>query len=67
MSKWTSPPASRTSPSSKVTISKGEDLPIINQRTATTTVTVKSGQSVLIGGLIGTIDDMRTKKVPRPR
>lgn len=50
--------------SSKVTISKGEDLPIINQRTATTTVTVKSGQSVLIGGLIGTIDDMRTKKVP---
>jgi len=50
--------------SSKVTISKGEDLPIINQRTATTTVTVKSGQSVLIGGLIGTIDDERTKKVP---
>ena len=39
-------------------------MPIINQRTATTTVTVKSGQSVLIGGLIGTIDDERTKKVP---
>ncbi len=50
--------------SSKVTISKGEDYPIINQRTATTTITVKSGQSVLIGGLIGTIDDVRTKKVP---
>ncbi len=50
--------------SSTVTIAKGEDFPIINQRTATTTVTVKSGQSVLIGGLIGTIDDVRTKKVP---
>jgi type II secretion system protein D len=50
--------------SSTVNISKGESYPIINQRTATTTITVKSGQSVLIGGLIGTIDDARTKKVP---
>jgi type II secretion system protein D len=50
--------------SSTVSVTKGEDFPIINQRTATTTVTVKSGQSVLIGGLIGTIDDMRTKKIP---
>ena len=39
-------------------------MPIINQRSATTTVTVQSGQSVLIGGLISTMDDIRTKKVP---
>ena len=50
--------------SSKVDISKGVSVPIINQRTATTAVTVKSGQSVLLGGLIGTVDDIRTKKVP---
>lgn len=50
--------------SSKVDISKGVSVPIINQRTATTAVTVKSGQSVLLGGLIGTVDDVRTKKVP---
>jgi len=50
--------------SSSVTISPGASVPIINQRSATTTVTVQSGQSVLIGGLISTIDDIRTKKVP---
>jgi type II secretion system protein D len=50
--------------SSKVDISKGVSVPVINQRTATTAVTVKSGQSVLLGGLIGTVDDVRTKKVP---
>ncbi len=50
--------------SSTVDISPGVKVPIVNQRTATTAVTVKSGESVLIGGLIGTIDDVRTKKVP---
>jgi type II secretory pathway component GspD/PulD (secretin) len=50
--------------SSKVDISKGVSVPIINQRTATTAVTVKSGESVLLGGLIGTADDVRTRKVP---
>ncbi len=50
--------------SSKIDISKGVSIPIVNQRTATTAITVKSGQSVLLGGLIGTADDVRTKKVP---
>ncbi|MBM3880364.1 MAG: hypothetical protein FJ387_11715 [Verrucomicrobia bacterium] len=50
--------------SSTIDISKDVSIPVINQRTATTTVTVKSGESILIGGLIGTSDDARTKKVP---
>jgi len=39
-------------------------LPIIIQRRANTTVSVQSGQTVIIGGLIGTADDIRTTKVP---
>jgi type II secretion system protein D len=39
-------------------------LPIINQRRANTTVSVQSGQTVIIGGLIATIDDVQTRKVP---
>ncbi|MCD6339598.1 MAG: hypothetical protein J7M29_09505, partial [Verrucomicrobia bacterium] len=57
------PTISETS-SSTVDISKGVSVPIINQRTATTTVTVRSGQTILIGGLISTTDDIRTKKIP---
>jgi type II secretion system protein D len=38
--------------------------PIINQRKATTTVSVQDGQSVIIGGLISTTDDRRRSKVP---
>ncbi len=50
--------------SSTVTVSPGVNTPIISQRKATTTVTVQSGQSVIIGGLISTSDDRRRKKVP---
>jgi general secretion pathway protein D len=50
--------------SANVEISKGVSIPIINQRSATTTVSVQSGQSILIGGLISTTDDVRTKKIP---
>jgi len=39
-------------------------IPIINQRKASTFVTVQSGQSILIGGLIETSQDNRVKKVP---
>ena len=49
---------------STVDISPGVSVPIINQRRATTTVTVQSGQSILIGGLIFSSDDRRTRKVP---
>ncbi|MEO0279087.1 MAG: secretin N-terminal domain-containing protein, partial [candidate division WOR-3 bacterium] len=50
--------------SSTVDVSPGVSIPIINQRSASTTVTVQSGQSVLIGGLISTVDDIRVKKIP---
>jgi type II secretory pathway component GspD/PulD (secretin) len=50
--------------SALVQISKGFSVPIINQRSATTTVSVQSGQSILIGGLIGTTDDANTKRMP---
>lgn len=53
--------------SSTVDIPSGNEvlkLPIILQRKASTTVSVQSGQTVIIGGLIGTIDDVRTVKVP---
>ena len=49
---------------STVEVSPGFNAPIINERTATTTVTVKSGDSVLIGGLISTSDNTVTNKVP---
>jgi type II secretion system protein D len=50
--------------SSSVEINRSATVPIINQRRANTTVTVQSGQTVIIGGLIETIDDRRLKKVP---
>lgn len=50
--------------SSSVQVSPGLEVPIINQRTATTTVTVRSGESVLLGGLIGSTEDTRTRKIP---
>jgi type II secretion system protein D len=53
--------------SSTVDIPSGNEvlkLPIILQRKASTTVSVQSGQTVIIGGLIGTVDDIRTVKVP---
>ena len=50
--------------SSSVAINDKATVPIINERRATTTVTVQSGQTVVIGGLIGTVDDLRRKKTP---
>ncbi len=50
--------------SSSVDISPGVTIPIINERRATTTVSVQSGQSIIIGGLISTTDDSRVKKIP---
>jgi len=50
--------------SSSILISPGVNAPIINERRATTTVSVQSGQSILLGGLISTTDDKRVKKVP---
>ena len=47
-----------------VQISKDLSTPIINQRKATTTVSVQNGESVIIGGLISTSDDRRRSKVP---
>ncbi|MCI0364367.1 MAG: hypothetical protein L0219_10820, partial [Phycisphaerales bacterium] len=50
--------------SSTVQVNRNAEVPIINQRIANTTVSVQSGQSILIGGLIGTLDDKRLRKVP---
>lgn len=50
--------------SSEVQIGKDLRSPIINQRKATTTVSVQNGESVIIGGLISTSDDRRRAKVP---
>ncbi len=47
-----------------VQVSTGINAPILNQRTATTSVSVQSGQSILIGGLISTSDELTTKKMP---
>ena len=55
--------------SSSVNIPSGSDggtvsMPIINERRASTSVSVQSGQSILIGGLIETMEDSRIKKIP---
>lgn len=50
--------------SETVEINKNATVPIINQRRATTTVSVQSGQTIIIGGLIASSDDHRVKKVP---
>jgi type II secretion system protein D len=47
-----------------VQVSTGINAPILNQRTATTSVSVQSGQSILIGGLISTSDELTSKKMP---
>lgn len=49
---------------SSVQISEGVRMPIINNRSATTTVTVQDGHTIVIGGLITTRDDAREEKVP---
>jgi general secretion pathway protein D len=50
--------------SSDVQLAKDLRSPIINQRKATTTVSVRDGESVIIGGLISTTDERRRAKVP---
>jgi type II secretion system protein D len=45
-------------------INRDQTAPIITKRTVETVVTVKDGQSVVIGGLIQTTDDNRRSKVP---
>jgi len=50
--------------SSDVELGRGAKAPIINERSATTTVSVQSGQSILIGGLISTTDDTRASRTP---
>jgi type II secretion system protein D len=50
--------------SATVRVNANATVPIINQRIANTTVSVQSGQTILIGGLIGTLDDKRVSKVP---
>jgi type II secretory pathway component GspD/PulD (secretin) len=50
--------------SSDVKINASATVPVINQRRANTTVSVQSGQTIIIGGLIGTQEDRRERKVP---
>jgi type II secretion system protein D len=45
-------------------ISSDITAPIINKRAVDTVVTVKDGQSIVIGGLIQTIEEQRRTKVP---
>jgi type II secretion system protein D len=45
-------------------ISADITAPIINKRAVDTVVTVKDGQSIVIGGLIQTIEEQRRTKVP---
>ncbi|MBN2508403.1 MAG: hypothetical protein JXQ71_17125 [Verrucomicrobia bacterium] len=50
--------------SSSVDISPEASIPIINERKASTFLSVQSGQTVIIGGLIASSDDKRVKKMP---
>jgi len=47
-----------------VKINASATVPVINQRRANTTVSVQNGQTIIIGGLIGTQEDRRERKVP---
>lgn len=49
---------------SSVNIGNGAVLPIFNSRSAETTVAVKDGETVIIGGLITTTDNESESKVP---
>ncbi len=50
--------------SSSVQINADATVPIINERRASTMVSVQSGQTVVIGGLISASEDSREKKMP---
>lgn len=58
------PTVSALSTAPGISLGQNVSTPIINQRKATTTVSVQDGQSVIIGGLISTTDDRRRSKVP---
>lgn len=45
-------------------VNRDQTSPIITKRTVDTVVTIKDGQSVVIGGLIQTSDEQRNTKVP---
>jgi len=49
---------------STVPISETVNATIFNQRTAETTISVKDGHTIVIGGLITTTDNLRENKVP---
>lgn len=49
---------------SNVTVASGVTLPTFNERSAETTVTVKDGETIIIGGLIETSDSRSGSKVP---
>ena len=49
---------------SRVQISEGVNAIIVNTRTAETTVNVQDGHTIIIGGLITTVDNDREQKVP---
>ncbi len=55
---------SSISDSDSVEISEGVNAIVLNNRSATTTVTVKDGHTIVIGGLITTQDNNTEKKVP---
>jgi general secretion pathway protein D len=50
--------------STQVQINQNATVPIIDERLATTTVSVQSGKTVVIGGLISSTSDSRNRKVP---
>jgi general secretion pathway protein D len=50
--------------SSDVKINASATVPVINQRRANTTVSVLNGQTIIIGGLIGTQEDRRVRRIP---
>ena len=49
---------------SSVPISEGFNAPVINNRSASTMVSVQDGQTVVMGGLISTEDNERVTKIP---
>jgi len=49
---------------SSVPISEGFNVPVINNRSASTMVSVQDGQTVVMGGLISTQDNVRETKIP---
>ena len=58
------PEISALNSGSNVQISEGLTAPTFTNRRAETTVTVKDGETVVIGGLIQTQEDVRETKVP---